>query len=263
VEYSTSFSDRKEVTYFQAVPASPDIHLASPVVHCSSPVGSGQLRRAGKPAGEEKFMTTRVALRILTGTLGVVLLLTIYSPGASALCGDASKFGPNLHRQSWHDSDSLQFGSLLRIAEDSDPIVGMWHVTFTAQGNENGPPDGAPIDNALVTWHSDGTELMNSGRPPQDGDFCMGVWKRTGKNTYKLNHFAWLVNDTANAPAGIGNPTGPIRVLQQVTLSPDGKHYSGTFTLDAYDTSGTQIAHIVGVVAATRITVNTTVPDLL
>ena len=126
-----------------------------------------------------------------------------------------------------------------------------------------GPTDGTPIDNALATWHSDRTELMNSARPPQDGDFCMGVWKKTGKNTYKLNHFAWFANDTANAPGGIGNPTGPTRFFQQITLSADGNHYNGTFTLDAYDSSGAQVAHIVGVIAATRITVNTTVPDLL
>lgn len=182
---------------------------------------------------------------------------------ASAACGDANQFGGNLHQQSWRGSDPWEPGSLVTIADDSDPIVGMWHVTFTAQGNVSGPPDGTPIDNALVTWHNDGTELMNSARPPQDGDFCMGVWKTTGKNTYKLNHFAWLANDTANAPTGIGNPTGPTRILQQITLSQDGKHYSGTFTLDAYDTSGTQAAHIIGVVAATRITINTTVQDLL
>jgi hypothetical protein len=207
-------------------------------------------------------MTKKVALRTLTGTLGVVLLVTMLSAWASAACGDANKFGANLHRQSWQRSDPLQPGSLLRISEDSDSIVGMWHVTFTAQGNPNGPPDGTPIDNALATWHADGTELMNSARPAQDGDFCMGIWKRTGRFTYKLNHLAWFANDTAN-PGGIGNPTGPARVLQQITLSEDGKHYSGTFTLDAYDTSGTQVAHIVGVIAATRITINTTVPDLL
>ena len=206
-------------------------------------------------------MTRKVDLRILTGTLGVALLVTIFSQWASAACGDASKFGGNLHQQSWQGSDPLQSGSLLRIADDSDPIVGMWHVTFTAQGN-GGPPDGAQIDTALVTWHNDRTELMNSARPPQDGDFCMGVWKKTGQNTYKLNHFAWFANDTSN-PGGIGNPTGPTRILQRITLSQDGEHYSGTFALDAYDTSGTQIAHIVGVIAATRITISTTVPDLL
>lgn len=208
-------------------------------------------------------MTRRVGFRVLAGTLGVALLVTIFSQRASAACGDANQFTAKVHQLSWQGAGSLQPGSLLTVADDSDPIVGMWHVTFTAQGNQIGPPDGTPIDNALATWHGDGTELMNSARPPQDGDFCMGVWKRTGRFTYKLNHFAWFSNDAANAPFGIGNPTGPTRILQQITLSADGNHYSGTFTLDAYDTSGTQVAHLVGVIAATRITVDTAVPDLL
>lgn len=208
-------------------------------------------------------MTRKVGLRILTSTLGVALLVTIFSQWASAACGDANQFAANLHRQSWQGASSLQAGSLLRIADDSDAIVGMWHVTFTAQGNQNGPPDGTPLDNALVAWHSDGTELMNSVRPPQDGQWCMGVWKKTGKSSYVLNHIAWFGNDTSGAPSGIGNPQGPTRFFEKITLSPDGKHYTGTFTLDAYDTSGTPVAHIVGVIAATRITINTTVPDLL
>lgn len=188
--------------------------------------------------------------------------MCLLAVNASAACGDSNKYGALLHRQSWRQH-GFDRGSLLTVADPADPIVGMWHVTFTAQGNEIGPPDGVPIDNALVTWHSDGTELMNSARPPQDGDFCMGVWKKTGMNKYKLNHFAWLANDAANSPSGIGNPAGPTRFFEEITLSPDGNHYSGKFTLDAYDTSGTQVAHIVGVIAATRITVNTTVPDLL
>ena len=208
-------------------------------------------------------MTRRVALRFLAGAFGVALLVTMLSAWASAACGESNKFAGHLHRQSWQGSNPLQPGSLLMIFEDTDPIVGMWHVTFTAQGNPGGPPDGTPIDNALATWHSDGTELMNSARPAQDGDFCMGVWKKTANNKYKLNHFAWFANDTANAPSGIGNPTGPTRILQHITLSADGNHYSGTFALDAYDTSGTHVAHLVGVIAATRITTNTTVPDLL
>ena len=179
---------------------------------------------------------------------------------AHAACGN-SKLGARLQRQSWGGSPFEQPSLLL--VNGGDPIVGLWHATFTAQGNEVGPPDGTPIDNALVTWHSDGTELMNSARPPQDGDFCMGVWKRMGRFTYNLNHFAWFANDTANAPGGIGNPTGPAHLVEQITLDPDGKHYSGTFTLDAYDTSGNEVAHIVGVISATRITMDTTVSDLL
>jgi len=74
---------------------------------------------------------------------------------------------------------------------------------------------------------------------------------------------AWFSNDTANAPSGIGNPTGPARLLEEVTLSADGKQYAGTFAVDAYDLAGNQIAHIVGTVAATRVTIDTKVSDLL
>ena len=195
----------------------------------------------------------------------VLALVSVCMLGAAARaeCGDSTKLGTPLHSQSWQDSDAFRPGSLRKVSEGNDPIVGMWHVTFTAQGNELGPADGTPIDNSLVTWHSDGTELMNSGRAPQDGDFCMGVWKKTGKSTYKLNHFAWGGNDTANAPGGIGNPQGPTRFFEEITLSADGKHYAGTYTLDAYDTAGNQVAHIVGVIGATRITIHTTVADLL
>jgi len=92
----------------------------------------------------------------------------------------------------------------------------------------------------------------------------MGVWKRTGHNNYyALNHFAWLANDTENAPSGIDNRSGPTRFFEEILLSPDGNHYSGSFTLDAYDTAGNQVAHIIGTISATRITLHTTVADLL
>ena len=64
-------------------------------------------------------------------------------------------------------------------------------------------------------------------------------------------------------PGGIGNPAGPTRFVENITLNQDGKHYTGTFTLDAYDTLGNRVAHIGGVVAGTRITLDATVGDLL
>jgi hypothetical protein len=139
--------------------------------------------------------------------------------------------------------------------------VGFWKVTFTAEGNKEGPPDDTPIDSGYVQWHSDGTEIMNSGRPAQDGNICLGVWEKTGRSKYKLNHFA-TGNDTANAPSGIGNPAGPTQIVEDVVLSRDGNHYAGTFTLDAYDTSNALVAHIVGVITATRITINTPVSSV-
>ena len=197
-----------------------------------------------------------------TLALGVALIATVLTATANASCGD-SKAGTTLHRQSWDGFGSFPPASLLLTSDDADNIVGMWHVTFTAEGNDGGPPDNTPIDNSIVTWHSDGTEIMNSGRPAQDGQFCMGVWKKTGRLKYKVNHFAWAGYDTTNAPSGVGNPAGPTHIVEEVTLSPDGKHYTGTFTLDAYDTSGNVTAHIIGVIRATRITMDTTVTDLL
>jgi hypothetical protein len=142
--------------------------------------------------------------------------------------------------------------------ESNNSIVGMWKFTVTAQGNTGpgAPPDGVPLDIGFTQWHSDGTEIINSGRPPQDGNICLGVWEKTGKSKYRFNHFA-TGYDTANAPTGIGNPTGPTHIVGDVMVSRDGKHYAGTFTLDAYDTSNTLIAHLVGVITATRITVHT------
>jgi hypothetical protein len=203
------------------------------------------------------------ALKKFTLALGIILIGTLLSGKAFAACGDSakSKPGASLLPQSWDG----QSGALLPISANSsdDPIVGMWHVTFTAEGNESGPPDGTPTDNSLVVWHSDHTEIMASSRPAQDGDICMGIWEKTGKSKYKLNHLAWFANDTTNAPTGVGNPTGPVRVLEEVTLSPDGKHYTGTFTADAYDVAGNQLAHVVGTIAATRVTIDTKVSDLL
>jgi hypothetical protein len=77
-----------------------------------------------------------------------------------------------------------------------------------------------------VTWHSDAMEMMNSGRPPQDGQFCMGVWERTGALKYKLNHFAWAGNDSEN-PGGIGNPAGPTHIVQEIRLCPGGISLKG------------------------------------
>lgn len=205
-------------------------------------------------------MTSRKFLAFAASIFGLALACV---PNALAGCAPTL---PTAH----HIAFQLRSGQawLLRTDLEGAPsIVGMWHVTLTSQGPGSDLPDGAPVDNALVVWHADNTEITNSYRPPQDGNFCMGIWKQTGRFTYKLNHFAWFGNyydpTNPNAWSEIGPPQGPTQFVELVTLSPDGKHYSGTFTLDAYDTSGNVAAHIVGVLSGTRITMSTNVPDLL
>jgi len=146
--------------------------------------------------------------------------------------------------------------------DDGDPsIAGMWHVIFVAQ-TLNGAPVNMVLDNAIAVWHNDGTEIMNSSRPAQDGNICLGVWIQTGKLVYRLNHIPWAGNDPANAPSGIGNPQAGAQLMEHVTLSPDGTSYSGTFTLTAYDANKQPVASFTGVLAATRITTSTSITEL-
>lgn len=204
--------------------------------------------------------------RLASLLVALVLALTV-APGALAQCGLGIK---NIKPTSWHPT--LGGAHLARTAfedgdEDGPSIVGMWHVLFIAH-YENGQPipsNAYPtIDNALVVWHSDHTEIMNSFRPPQDGNFCLGVWKQTGTRQYFLNHLPWFANQFPNATNnGIGDPVGPARITEQVTLSLDGNSYSGSFTLRTYATDGTPGVWFTGVVKATRVTTNTTVGDLL
>lgn len=128
-------------------------------------------------------------------------------------------------------------------------IVGLWSVKFVSEGTP-GIPDGTVIDDAYVTWHGDGTEIMNSARPPITSSFCMGVWKQTGQRRFKLNHFAksWDPSGTTFI--------GPANIKEEVVLDRDGDSYRGTFTIDQFDNNGNVLAHLIGKVSGTRITVD-------
>jgi hypothetical protein len=206
--------------------------------------------------------------RLSRGALTMLAVgsLIFAATSAQAQCGLPTKL---VKPANWN----LQLGQprLLRttlggqddLPEFGPSIVGMWHVTFTAQTMNGQSIPNTVVDNALVVWHSDKTEIMNSGRPPQDGDFCMGVWEKAGIGKYKLNHFAWGGNAfPTNPPTEIGPPAGPTHITGTFTLSPDGNHYSGPFTLDAYDTTGNITTSFTGVITATRITINTKTADL-
>jgi hypothetical protein len=202
----------------------------------------------------------------VAATFVALLLGLVWVPSSWAGCGTNQLASPT--HSSWHVQPGQP--TLLRAALVNDDhfddasIVGMWHVTFTANTMNGAPIPDTVIDNALVVWHSDHTELMNSGRPPQDGDFCMGVWEQVGRAEYKLNHFAWGGNDADPnaAPGTVGPPSaGPAHYTEDVTLSRDGNHFSGRFTLAAPDTNNV-VTSFTGVITATRITMNTKPSDL-
>jgi hypothetical protein len=157
------------------------------------------------------------------------------------------------HGQAPSTSGSFR-APIVRVSEQSNAdagIVGFWHVKFVSEGS-SGIPDGTEVDAGYSEWHSDGTEIMNSGgRSPITSSFCLGVWEQTGTSTYVLNHFAAGWDPTGTTLIGPGN------IREKVTLGPNGNQFSGTFTVDQYDESNNLLAHLQGTITATRITVTT------
>jgi hypothetical protein len=138
--------------------------------------------------------------------------------------------------------------ALVNDDKDDDPsIVGFWHFKFLVGKSV--------FDGGYSQWHSDGTEITNSGSiPPWSSNFCLGVWKKVGVRKYELNHFAvsW---DPTNLQATM--PMGPANIRETVTMSPDGNEFSGTFSIVQYDNADNVLQQVQGTVTATRINVDT------
>jgi hypothetical protein len=202
------------------------------------------------------------AIATMFGTLVIASLLAV---NASAQCGASD--GPLTSNTAtallMHSAPvkvtaataGAQTTASPQVAPVGAPIVGFWHVKFISKGT-GFIPDGTVVDMGFSQWHSDGTEILNSSRPPATSNFCLGVWAKTGPSNYKLNHFA-LSSDLN------GNMIGPANIREDVTLDAHGTSYSGIFSISQYDTSGNLLVHIVGEVKATRITVDTKLSDIL
>jgi hypothetical protein len=201
----------------------------------------------------------------LKATLGVAILATVFASLANAQCmnvGVSKRGASMLRHQSWNGAFSPAWFKLASYGDteaspsaDRDPIVGFWRVDLISEGN-SGIPDGTVLDAGFTQWHSDGTEILNSSRAPATQSFCLGVWEKTGPSKYKLNHFPLSWNPD-------GTLLGPANIREEITLSPDHNSYVGTFTLDQYNTGGNLLVHLAGQVKAKRITVNTTITDVL
>jgi hypothetical protein len=170
-----------------------------------------------------------------TALAGLAMLASVaLAPSAWAGCGDSAIKQP----AAW---DGKSDDNLFRRADyGASSIVGMWDFKFIAGG--------ATVDFGYVQWHSDGTELMNSGgRAPATENFCMGVWKQTGPSRYHLNHYA-LSYDASGAL------NAKVNIKEDVVVDAKGTSYSGPFTLDVYDpNSGALLQHVAGQVTAQRV----------
>ncbi len=208
----------------------------------------------------------RTINRAITTTLSTAAIGVLFVSMASA-CAPTQLQAPFVIRQLRLDPQSplesvtsdgvvrdLSKASSVSVAS----IVGMWSIQFLSEGNTNHKPsipDGAMIDFGYNQWHSDGTEILNSGaRSPAQENFCLGVWQKTGNSTYQLNHFA------LNYDATSGTLLGRISIVETITLSPGGTSYSGTFVYTVFDTKGNKTDQLSGQVTAERITVDTATP---
>ena len=228
----------------------------------------------------------KISMKMMTAVITVGGLI-LAAGQAMAGCGAAVPRVAGAKPMVYRDEDTgrafrSSFGPF-----NASEITGLWKFVFTAEGDVGAGappnalpfPNGTPVDAGFVTWHDDGTELMNSGRAPVSGSFCMGVWKQVGPNTYRLNHWAlsWIpdyhpgmTDSWSQLSGGVDEAFqafGPTNIQETITLTDGGNAYKGTFRLTQYvndgtkspinDVQGAPVAFvIVGSVSATRVTVN-------
>ena len=116
-------------------------------------------------------------------------------------------------------------------------IVGLWYITFYS-----GP---YVVDQGFDVWHSDGTEVLNDFTDPIEDNVCLGVWSQSGQ-TIKLKHPSWTFDTT-------GTLTGTALIGETITLDAGGNSFSGSYTINLYDTAGNPTGKYQGVVKATRV----------
>ena len=166
--------------------------------------------------------------------------------GASAACGGSanprSDFAllPQLQQQvtplQKSEAEAQPSSDNIRPA-----ITGLWFVNFFSAG--------AVWDQGFDMWHSDGTEILNDNSvPPSVGNVCLGIWKQTSHNTYKLRHPGWNW-DTS------GNLIGTFVLLETITIDSDADSYRGSFVYNVYDLSGKITSVTKGSLTARRVTV--------
>lgn len=124
------------------------------------------------------------------------------------------------------------------VQAGGDPsIVGLWRVQYFSGTVE--------VFQSFDQWHSDGQEFEVSNI---FGLSCQGTFKQRADGTVELFHVGW--NFDAN-----GALTGYFKETQINRVGPQGEHYSGTWDIKNYDTTGNFLSEDTGTLKATRISV--------
>ncbi|MGI9169171.1 MAG: hypothetical protein ACR2FH_03210 [Caulobacteraceae bacterium] len=99
-------------------------------------------------------------------------------------------------------------------------IVGTWLVSYQVRG--------MPAGQALIQWHSDGTEFENINFPVLGGNMCLGSWKAVDATHVSRFHMGWLY-DNGNL-SGYFNQTETVRAAYS--------HYVGVSDFKVFDLNG-------------------------
>jgi hypothetical protein len=201
----------------------------------------------------------KTMLRMVPASLGIAFIAAALAPGASAGCADVpGRPAAALGQHSYLVQAAYQPARFVLVdAPQGADVVGLWHVVFTQDTNFGG----GLFDDSYAAWHGDGTEIMNSGvHSPAYGNFCMGVWTKSGPSTYTLKHIAL---DYSMQPVGSTTPSVIVIIREKVTVDHTGNHFTGSFTADIYApyslalpaTPGAHIAQVgAGTITGDRIT---------
>ena len=184
---------------------------------------------------------------------GLAAVSIIVAPIANAACGAPAHNGkPSPSASSsipqamlpMEQNDASQAPSPDSQAEKGShstaSILGLWKFVLYAGAELN--------DVGFEQFSAGGTELANdAGAFNAGNNFCIGAWKQVGPRSYDLVH-PFVLFDGLNA---IGVSIEKAHFL----VSRDGNRFTGTWTQDNYDLSGTLIpgTHFDGTMSGTRI----------
>jgi len=164
-------------------------------------------------------MTSR--RRTMISTLGAVVFAAALAPIANAGCGEMPGKAAPAGKQPQYMQAAYRPARFVLVDNDlaGANVVGLWHVVFSGG-----------FDDGYAEWHSDGTEIMNSGfHNPSSGNFCMGVWTKTGGSSYVLTHVALAYTSTTST-----SPDVIVILREQVTVDHTGNRFTGMYAAQAY-----------------------------
>lgn len=183
--------------------------------------------------------------RLSRGALTTLAAASLVLVAADARAGCGAFLGPHQSAPAHLPMLTQAEGEAQDAVQDArDPVVGVWYVVYTSGGKT--------FNETVDTWHSDGTEFESAYLPVLAGNICEGVWKPTGWHKVRNHHVGWLFDAVKG-----GTANGTFTIDENITVSNDGKTYTGSFTFQPYDITGkAEGGPVQGTMLATRITVN-------